>query len=186
MNHLDSAPLIYTIGHSTHPLEEFLALLRPLGVTRVVDVRTVPRSRHNPDYNRETLPGRLQETGIAYEHSPALGGWRKAQPDSVNTAWREPSFRGYADYMQTPEFRAALEELLGKARGERLAILCAEAMPWSCHRRLIGDALLVRGAEVQHIISGGRLEEHTLTPWALVEGQRITYPGTPPAEDAAL
>jgi uncharacterized protein (DUF488 family) len=186
MNHLDPTPIIFTIGHSTRRVEEFLQLLDAPGVARVVDVRTVPRSRHNPQYNADFLPGTLQEAGIAYEHCRALGGWRKARADSVNTAWREPSFRGYADYMQTAEFWTALEELLEKARGERLALLCAEAVPWSCHRRLIGDALLVRGAEVQHILSTTRLEEHTLTPWGVIEDGRITYPGPPPPAEAAL
>lgn len=186
MNHPDPAPVIHTVGHSTHPLDEFLALLQAHQVTRLVDVRTVPRSRHNPQYNRETLPDSLQSAGISYEHSAALGGWRKVQPDSVNTAWREAAFQGFSDYMQTPEFWGEIEALLEEARGERVAIMCAEAVPWSCHRRLISDALLVRGAEVQHIISGGRLEEHTLTPWAVMESDRITYPGPPPEETAAL
>ena len=186
MNHPDPAPVIYTIGHSTQPLEEFLGLLQPQGVVRVVDVRTVSRSAHNPQYNGEALPDPLQEAAIAYEHCRELGGWRKVQPDSVNTAWRELAFRGYADYMQTPEFWTALGELLERARGERLAILCEEESPWSCHRRLIGDALVVRGAEVRHILPDGRLEEHVLTPWGVMEDGRITYPGSPPEDDAAL
>lgn len=168
-----------TIGHSTRSIEEFIGLLRAHGVTRLVDVRTVPRSRHNPQFNRETLPGSLENAGISYSHRPALGGLRRTSAESVNTGWRNTSFRGYADYMQTPEFADAVEELIELSKRDQLALMCAEAVPWRCHRSLIADALLVRGIPSADISSATRLLPHKLTPFAKVEGRRITYP---PAE----
>ncbi len=170
------APVVQTVGHSTHSLEEFLSLLRKHGVTYLVDVRTVPRSRHNPQFNRETLPSDLKANGIGYEHISSLGGLRKARVDSPNMGWRNASFRGYADYMLTPEFAAGLHRLIDLAGHERVAIMCAEAVPWRCHRSLIGDALLVRGVRVEDIISEKRAEPHKLTPWARVSGDDLTYP----------
>jgi uncharacterized protein (DUF488 family) len=167
---------IYTIGHSTRSFEEFLHLLRAHGVQQVVDVRTVPRSRRNPQFNRETLPETLAEAGIAYAHLPELGGLRKPRPDSTNDAWENASFRGYADYMQTPEFAAGLEHLLGLARELATAVMCAEAVPWRCHRSLIGDALLARGHGVEDILSPTRRSPHKMTRFAQVNGENVTYP----------
>jgi uncharacterized protein (DUF488 family) len=168
--------VVLTIGHSTRRLEEFLVLLEAHGVQQLVDVRTVPRSRHNPQFNRDTLPDALRSAGIGYTHLPELGGLRHSRRDSPNTGWRTPSFRGFADYMQTPEFEAALERLIETAAHERTAIMCAEAVPWRCHRSLISDALLVRGVPVEHILNASPAHPHTLTPFARVEGASVTYP----------
>ncbi len=168
--------LVYTIGHSTRPLEDFVRLLRNFSVALVADVRTVPRSRHNPQFNRETLPGDLQAVGIGYVHLPALGGLRKTRADSPNRGWRSPAFRGFADYMQTPEFEASLSELLDLARERRSAVMCAEAVPWRCHRSLIADALTVRGVRVEHLMGPDKAQPHRLTPFARVEGSRLSYP----------
>jgi uncharacterized protein (DUF488 family) len=143
-----------------------------------VDVRTIPRSRHNPQFNQDQLPASLESAGILYVHMHALGGLRHAHRDSVNAAWRNASFRGFADYMQTPEFDAALRELMSVASGRRTAIMCAEAVPWRCHRSLIADALVVRGLHVDEITGANSTRPHTLTPWACVVRQHITYPAT--------
>jgi uncharacterized protein (DUF488 family) len=145
-------------------------------VQRLVDIRTVPRSRHNPQFNQDALPGALAGAGIAYAHLKELGGLRRPRPDSPNRAWRNDSFRGYADYMQTPEFEAALQGLLEMASRERLALMCAEAVPWRCHRSLVADALLARGIPVEEILGPGQSRAHRLTPFARVEGARVTYP----------
>jgi uncharacterized protein (DUF488 family) len=171
-----TSPLILTIGHSTRPLPSFIDLLRVNGVSRVIDVRTVPRSRRNPQYNRETLPGALREAGIDYLHMPGLGGLRHPHADSPNTGWRNDSFRGFADYMQTPEFQANLQALIGLVRDGRIALMCAEAVPWRCHRSLIADALTVRGYPVAHILGKTRRSPHELTAWARVDGTAVTYP----------
>jgi uncharacterized protein (DUF488 family) len=142
-----------------------------------VDVRTVPRSRHNPQFSRENLPDSLRAVGISYVHRPALGGLRRPERDSPNSGWRNLSFRGYADYMQTREFRAAIDELLELAGRDRLALMCAEAVPWRCHRSLIADALLVRGTETADIASATRVSPHRLTSFAKVRGTSISYPG---------
>jgi uncharacterized protein (DUF488 family) len=167
---------VLTIGHSTRPLAAFIELLQAHRVKRVIDVRTVPRSRHNPQFNQESLPEALAAAGIAYLHLAGLGGLRHPRRDSPNTGWRNASFRGFADYMQTPEFESSLKELTKLARRERVALMCAEAVPWRCHRSLIADALLARGARIEHIISGKKSQEHQLTPWAKVEGTVVTYP----------
>ena len=167
---------VWTVGHSTRTLEGFVELLRGHALTRVADVRTIPRSRRNPQFNRETLPAGLPAAGIGYVHLAGLGGLRRPRGDSVNTAWRNPSFRGYADHMQTPAFEAALEQLLELAAGERVAVMCAEAVRWRCHRSLIADALFARGVTVQHIETPSRAVPHTLTAFAHVEGTRVTYP----------
>ncbi len=172
----ETAPLLFTVGHSNQSLEDFIHLLQAHGVQMVVDVRILPRSRRNPQFNRETLPASLGAVGIGYRHIPGLGGLRHPKHDSVNRAWRNASFRGYADYMQTPEFEASLEELIDLARQQRVALMCAEAVPWRCHRSLIADALLVRGFRVEDIMSPTRRQPHRLTPFARVEGTRITYP----------
>lgn len=171
---------IMTVGHSTRTIDEFLDLLKAHGVEAVVDVRTVPRSRHNPQFNHDTLPASLKAEGIEYIHMPRLGGLRHARKDSRNTGWRNSSFRGFADYMQTEEFKVSLQELIEFSNARRIAIMCAEAVPWRCHRSLIADALALRGIEVEHIIGPIRLQEHRLTPFARVEGGNITYPA--PAE----
>lgn len=168
--------IILTIGHSTHTLDVFIKLLHTHGVKHVIDVRTVSRSRHNPQFNRETLPNSLKAVGIAYTHMPGLGGLRRPRPDSPNTGWRNASFRGFADYMQTPEFRENLETLTELASKDRIALMCAEALPWRCHRSLIADALLVRKIQVEHIMNEKHRQTHKLTPWAKVDGIKITYP----------
>jgi uncharacterized protein (DUF488 family) len=168
---------ILTIGHSTRELEAFIHLLHAHQATCVIDVRTAPRSRHNPQFNKETLPHALRAAGIAYEHMPGLGGLRHPRADSPNKGWHNASFRGYADYMQTDEFAESLSTLIDRARQNRVALMCAEAVPWRCHRSLIADAISVRGIAVEHIISGVRTQAHAITPWARVRGKRITYPG---------
>jgi uncharacterized protein (DUF488 family) len=172
----ESLPLVMTIGHSTRTLEEFIGLLKTHGVTRIVDVRTVPRSRHNPQFNKDSLPGELKKVGLDYVHMPGLGGLRHAKLNSLNVGWRNASFRGYADYMQTPEFETSLEELIQLAKQKQIAILCAEAVPWRCHRSLIADALLLRRIRTEDIMSPTRRQVHTLTPFAKVQGTTITYP----------
>jgi uncharacterized protein (DUF488 family) len=167
---------ILTIGHSTRERAEFIHLLQAHGVTEVADVRTIPRSRRNPQFNRDTLPQALKAAGIGYIHFPGLGGLRHAHADSQNMAWRNASFRGFADYMQTDEFAENLERLIELAKKKHIALMCAEAVPWRCHRSLIADALTVRGITVEHIMSATHRQAHTLIPWARVEGTRITYP----------
>lgn len=167
---------ILTIGHSTRPIDDFIALLTAHGVRRLLDVRTVPRSRHNPQFNTDALPPVLEAAGIAYEHVKGLGGFRHARADSPNAGWRNLSFRGYADYMQTPEFAAELAALMERAQRERVALMCAEAVPWRCHRSLIADALLVQGVPSAEIVSATRLQAHGLTSFAHVEGGALSYP----------
>jgi uncharacterized protein (DUF488 family) len=167
---------IFTIGHSTRAIEQFIELLHANGVTLVVDVRTIARSRHNPQFNGDALPETLAAAGIGYRHLAGLGGLRHARADSVNVGWRNASFRGFADYMQTEEFAAGLDELLGLAKGWQVAIMCAEAVPWRCHRALIADALFARGIRVEHIISPGHTQVHEPTPFAHIEGQSVIYP----------
>jgi uncharacterized protein (DUF488 family) len=180
---MKQSPLVVlTIGHSTRTAQEFIRLLKAHGVKRLVDVRTVPRSRHNPQFNRSRLSPTLHSSRIHYRYMPGLGGFRRARSDSANTGWHNSGFRGFADYMQTPEFRANLRDLIELARQERIAVMCAEAVPWRCHRSLIADALSVRGIEVREISSVGRTRLHTMTPWARVKGTRVSYPG---AEAAA-
>ncbi|MEO8992311.1 MAG: DUF488 domain-containing protein [Nitrosospira sp.] len=171
-----SESLVCTIGHSTHPLDEFVVILKTNEVTHILDVRTVPRSRHNPQFNKETLPDSLHVAGIKYTHLPGLGGLRHAHKDSINGAWRNASFRGYADYMQTPEFAANVQDVMELAEKERCALMCAEAVPWRCHRSLIADALTVRGVRVEDIINTQGRKVHLITPWAQTEGLRIFYP----------
>jgi uncharacterized protein (DUF488 family) len=165
-----------TVGHSNRSLEEFLGILQAHGIQHLVDIRTVPRSRHNPQFNREALPVSLSAAGIAYTHMPGLGGLRRPRPDSNNTGWRNASFRGYADYMQTPEFEKSLAELLLLAEGQRVAIMCAEAVPWRCHRSLVADALAARGVQTGHITSATKANLHELTPFARIEGTHVWYP----------
>ena len=168
---------IFTIGHSTRPIGEFLEMLQAHGVRRLVDVRTIPRSAHNPQFNREDLSRALHDRQLHYRHMPGLGGLRHPRRDSINTGWRNSSFRGYADYMQTPEFAENLETLIELGKQEPTAAMCAEAVPWRCHRSLIADALLVRGISALEIVSATRATPLSLHPWARVEGTAVTYPG---------
>jgi uncharacterized protein (DUF488 family) len=171
-----TAPMVMTIGHSTHTLEEFIRLLQAHGATCIVDVRTVPRSRHNPQFNKASLPRSLKKAGLEYVHMPGLGGLRHAKSNSLNAGWHNASFRGYADYMQTPEFTQSLEDLIRLANKDQIVLMCAEAVPWRCHRSLIADALLVHGIRTEDIMSATRRQVHTLTPFAKVRGTAITYP----------
>lgn len=166
---------VLTIGHSTRPLDEFVKLLVAHGVTQLVDVRSVPRSRHNPQFNADALPASLTLAGIGYVHAPGLGGFRPTRADSPNDGWRNLSFRGYADYMQGPDFADNLFTLIELARHDRVVLMCAEAVPWRCHRSLIADALLVHGVASCEIVSAKRLQAHRLTPFATVRGAAITY-----------
>lgn len=170
---------VLTIGHSTRPIETFIEILQAHSVQRVVDVRTIPRSRYNPQFNNDALATSLSDAGIAYTHVKDLGGLRHPRPDSPNSGWRNSSFRGYADYMQTPGFETALRKLLALSQEERVVIMCAEAVPWRCHRSLIADALSVRGVPVWHIMSERKMQQHSLTSFAEVHGVAISYP---PAE----
>jgi len=161
--------VVYTIGHSTRTLGEFLTLLRQVGITLLVDVRSTPRSRAVPQFNIDTLPDALAAAGIGYRHLRALGGRRhhpRGAPPSHNNYWRVKAFRNYADYAETDEFRAGLDELRELARHERCAIMCAEAVWWRCHRRIIADYLLTGGTHVEHIMGEGKLVAATLTPGA--------------------
>jgi uncharacterized protein (DUF488 family) len=174
----EPSPLVMTIGHSTRTIDKFIGLLQAHGAMRVVDVRTVPRSRHNPQFNKASLPKALRKAGVGYVHMPGLGGLRHAKPNSLNIGWRNASFRGYADYMQTPEFSQSLDELVQLANQEQIVLMCAEAVPWRCHRSLIADALLIHGIRAEDIMSATRRQVHTLTPFAKVRGATITYPAS--------
>jgi uncharacterized protein (DUF488 family) len=168
--------VIFTIGHSTRAIDDFIRLLKAHGVQRVVDVRTIPQSRHNPQFSRDQLSAVLHHARIHYRHLPGLGGLRRARPDSVNTGWHNGSFRGYADYMGPPAFDAHLAVCIDLAKRERVVLMCAEAVSWRCHRSLITDALLARGNDVREITSGIRTRPHALTPWARVDGTHLRYP----------
>lgn len=173
--------VVCTIGHSNRSIEDFIGLLQANEVQTVVDVRTIPRSRHNPQFNLDTLPATLAAVGIGYAHMAGLGGLRHAHVDSRNTGWHNASFRGYADYMQTPEFADNVDQLVALARTQRCALMCAEAVPWRCHRSMIADALLVRGVCVEDIIGPHGRKAHKLTSFAQVDGRQVSYP--PPAEE---
>jgi uncharacterized protein (DUF488 family) len=169
-------PTIWTLGHSTRPIDEFIGLLRAHQLRLLVDVRTVPRSRYNPQFNTDTLAQSLRDAGLRYRHLPELGGLRKPKKDSVNEGWRNASFRGYADYMQTDEFVNALEALMAESQLQPTAIMCAEAVPWRCHRSLIADALVIRGWDSRHIMSETKVDPHKLTSFACFEKGTLTYP----------
>ena len=173
---------LWTIGHSTKPIDEFVDLLRAHGIHRLVDVRTVPRSRHNPQFNSDRLAKTLRKAGLTYVHMPQLGGLRKAKKDSLNLGWRNTSFRGYADYMQTEQFGTALETLMEGSGETPTVIMCAEALPWRCHRSLIADALAVRGWTVRHIMTKTKADRHRLTRFAVVDENRVTYPAADPRQ----
>lgn len=167
---------ILTIGHSTRTIDEFISLLRENGVGLLVDVRTIPKSRHNPQFGAEAIEDSLLNAGLSYMRMPSLGGLRHAKKDSINTGWRNESFRGFADYMQTVEFDSALNDLVSLAKDNCVTIMCAEAVPWRCHRSLIADALTALGTEVTHIMGAGKVSRHKLTSFAKIEGSRVWYP----------
>src|SRR5688572_29097108 len=171
------APLVvFTVGHSTRTIDEFVHLLKAHGIQRVIDVRSIPRSRHNPQFAQDRLPAALERFHIHYSHLPGLGGRRHARKDSSNAGWRNVSFRGYADYMETPDFKESLNRCIALAQEERVALMCAEAVPWRCHRSLIADALLARGVEVSDITDAMHARRHQLTSWARINGADVTYP----------
>ena len=172
------ARVLWTIGHSTRPIQEFVNLLLRQGIRHVVDVRAIPFSRHNPQFNQDVLSKSLEKTGIGYSHIAALGGRRKSRSDSKNTGWRNASFRAYADYMQTPNFQEAIQELTGLAADIRSVIMCAEAVPWRCHRSLIADAAVAQGWTVLEIVGEGEPKPHTLPEWAATENGVVIYPGS--------
>jgi len=174
------ADAIFTVGHSTLPIERFIALLQAYGIERLPDIRTIPRSRRNPQYNDKELAASLKTAGIDYVPLQALGGRRHPRKDSPNGGWRNEGFRGYADYMQTEEFHAGLEQLIALGRTKRTAIMCAEAVPWRCHRSLVADALTVRDIPAVEILSETDSRIHALTGFARVEGTAITYPPEQP------
>lgn len=182
---LGQKTVVFTIGHSTRTISEFIEIIKAYGIKKVVDIRTIPKSRYNPQFNEDTLRESLKETKIAYLHMKGIGGLRHALKDSPNMGWRNASFRGFADYMQTGEFEQSIEKLIEAAEKVATVIMCAEAVPWRCHRSLVGDALLIRGVQVRHIMSAGSSRDHTLTPWAKVKGAKITYPFEPGAQDTA-
>ena len=172
----DQKKPVFTVGHSTRSIEGFIELLQSNGVEQLIDIRTIPKSRRNPQFNSESLAESLCRAGIGYTRQKDLGGLRHARSDSVNLGWRNASFRGYADYMQTPEFSAAIDQTMRLAAEKTSALMCAEAVPWRCHRSLVADALLVRDIEVLEIISNAAPKPHRLTPFAIVDGTHITYP----------
>ena len=177
-------PPVFTIGHSTRTSDELLALLAEHGIEVLVDVRRYPASRRHPQFSRDALAAALADAGVQYMHEPDLGGRREPRPASPHVAWRVAAFRGYADHLETPQAQAALERLIRLSGERRTVILCAEAVPWRCHRRLIADALVARGIEVRHILSPGRADPHEIDPNARVEegGRRLVYDGGVPAE----
>ena len=183
MRHEVTPLVVFTIGHSTRATVDFTRLLKAHNVQRVIDVRTIPRSRHNPQFNRDQLSPALHSARIHYRHMPGLGGLRHARRDSPNIGWRNASFRGYADYMQTSAFEESLAGCIELAKRQRVVLMCAEAVPWRCHRSLIADALLVRGIDAREITSAIRTRPHALTPWARVSGTQITYPAERAASD---
>ena len=179
--------IVYTIGHSTHPIDDFIKILHAYKIELVVDVRTIPRSRHNPQFNQAEFEQELHNQGIVYTHLKELGGLRHASKTSINTGWKNASFRGFADYMQTGEFQTGLEQLIELAARKRSVIMCAEAVPWRCHRSLIGDALVARDIPVEDILGEKTSQPHKMTAWAKVAGKTITYPGiNQPAQDAGI
>ncbi len=184
--HTPASMRLFTIGHSTRPIEAFIDFLSTYGITLLIDIRTAPGSRRYPQFSRDALSSALSSVGIGYLHLKALGGWRKPRPESPHTGWRSAGFRGYADYMETPEFAGALTTVLVRAQTTTVALMCAEALPWRCHRQLVADALVVRGAEVLHILDRDHAQAHRLTPFARVDGTRIIYAGPPSSFSSPL
>ena len=172
--------LVFTIGHSNRPIEDFIGLLWQNGVGCLLDIRTIPKSRHNPQFGQDQLAASLADAGIEYRYLSGLGGLRRPRADSPNAGWRNLSFRGYADYMQTDEFAANVDTVVELGRDMPCALMCAEAVPWRCHRSLVADALLLRGVRVDDIIDARQRRPHKLTPFAHVEGLCITYPPEQP------
>jgi uncharacterized protein (DUF488 family) len=168
---------VFTVGHSNHPIEKLVAILKSHGVEQLVDVRTIPKSRHNPQFNSDALDLSLDDAGIEYLHMPGLGGLRHPRKDSINTGWKNASFRGYADYMQTPAFEENLRKLMEAASRKPTTIMCAEAVPWRCHRSLIGDALAAQGVDVEDIMNESSRKPHAYTSFAKIEDGKVTYPG---------
>ncbi len=177
---------LFTIGHSTRSFDEFVALLRAWRIELLADVRTAPHSRRNPQFNTEVLAADLPTVGIGYVRVSELGGWRRPRAGSPNTGWRHASFRGYADYMLTAPFAAALDNLIALGRQHRVAVMCAEAVPWRCHRSLIADALVTRGCAARHILSATKADPHRMTPFAHIEDGVITYPSLPEGDPRVL
>ncbi|MCL6524651.1 MAG: DUF488 domain-containing protein [Thermoflavifilum sp.] len=174
----DSGLSVFTIGHSTHSIERFLGLLQAHEIALLVDIRSFPGSRYVPQFNAEQLAETLSKAGMAYRHLQALGGRRKELPHSINTGWKNASFRGFADYMQTAHFEEGLQELITLAMKQHTCIMCAEALPWRCHRSLVADALLVRDIQVWHIMPDAHLAPHVLTRFAQVKGTQVWYPAS--------
>ena len=172
---------IFTIGHSTHPIDHFIERLRANRIRQLIDIRTIPKSRRNPQFNSDALAASLHAARISYIHMKDLGGLRHPRKDSINLGWRNDSFRGYADYMQTEEFSAAVARAIELAKEHPTTLMCAEAVPWRCHRSLVSDALIARHIRVLEIITSAKPKEHTLTPFARVSGSRITYPPDQPS-----
>jgi len=170
---------VYTVGHSTHPIDEFVDLLETYGIRKLIDVRTIAKSRHNPQFGEAALAASVRARRITYRRMTALGGLRHVRKDSINGAWRNASFQGYADYMQTEEFADAIDLLVERGHNSDAAIMCAEAVPWRCHRSMIGDALVVRGVVVLDIMTKKSAPPHTLTSFAHVDGTRVSYPASP-------
>lgn len=173
---MESQINIFTIGHSTRTIDDFIAILKHYHITELIDIRTLPKSRYNPQFNSTPLAHALRNHHIGYRHQKKLGGLRHAHPDSINTAWKNASFKGFADYMQTNEFKEGIDQLIEMAYKKSIVIMCAEAVPWRCHRSLIGDALLARNIMVQDIFSITNAKPHMLTPWAQIHGITVTYP----------
>ncbi|MDE1849027.1 MAG: DUF488 domain-containing protein [Nanoarchaeota archaeon] len=173
---MKNANIIFTIGHSTRDILDFIEILKEYGIEEVIDIRTIPKSRHNPQFNENVLGSFLKGGGIKYLHLKELGGLRHTEKDSVNHGWRNLSFRGFADYMQTHEFKKGLERLIRISKRHRIAIMCAEAVPWRCHRSLIADALSIRGILVSHIMSKSSSSKHEITSFAKIKGKEIVYP----------
>jgi uncharacterized protein (DUF488 family) len=178
---LSNSPAIFTIGHSTRPIDELISMLKAYDIKQLVDVRTIPRSKRHPQFNQEALATSLRKEHIGYKHMKELGGLRHPHKDSINTGWHNSGFRGYADYMQERTFREALNTLVALSEQKTTAIMCAESVPWRCHRSLIGDALTVRGIPVEHIFSETKSNPHHLTPFAEVHGTELTYPPVQPS-----
>ena len=172
-------PCIFTVGHSTRTIDEFVELLGAHGIKEIVDIRSIPRSRHNPQFNADVLQCSLEEGHVSYRHIKELGGLRHARKDSLNLGWRNASFRGFADYMATPEFSEGLEALIEVAKAKETAIMCAEAVPWRCHRSLISDALTKKGWIVRDIMSRTLAVRHLLTPFLKTRKGQLIYPEEP-------
>lgn len=179
-----ASTVLFTIGHSTHSIDEFIVLLNAHGIRHLVDVRSIPKSRHVPQFNTDLLASALQNAGLTYTHLKALGGRRHTRKDSINTGWRNASFRGYADYMATPQFAEGLDALIQIARNEPTAIMCAEAVPWRCHRSLIADAMALKGWDVRDILTTAPAAQHKLTPFLKLINGQPTYPD--PGESGTL